>query len=356
MIATLVRTAALGAVVVLTGCRAIQGLGGLTFDVVDGGDGRDGGGSGGGGGGAAGVEDCTNGQDDDGDTLIDCADPDCGAVGYACVAAPPSGWTGPVALHEAPFADAVPACAGRYPDVEYQGDTGPAAPAATCDECACAAAEITCSVVVGLFSNGSCKGGGTKSSPLVPGTCMKLDASASSLRLEMPTSTIMDCAPSGGKASVPALVRSTRGVVCGAMPRSGGCQTDEICAPLPAAPFQAARCISTKGATSCPSSYPDPHHLETVSDDRGCSPCACGAPAPASCAATTTLFGDDACSAQIASLPNDDSCVTSMPSSAIAAIVGGGTASCQPSGGTPTGAVTAVSQTGADPTLLRSSA
>jgi hypothetical protein len=336
MIATLFRAAAVSSVVALTGCRAIQGLGGLSFE--------GGGGAAGGGGGGTGVEDCENGKDDDGDGLIDCADPECDAAGYACVAAPPPGWSGPVAFHEAPFAAATPTCPGQYPTVEYQGDSGPDAPAATCAECACAPAVITCSVVVGLFSNASCKGSGMKSAPLPPGTCVTLDASASSLRLGKPTTTIQDCAPSGGEATVPALVRSTRGIACGAAPRSGGCSTGQICAPRPAAPFEKVRCISKKEATSCPSPYPAAHRLETVSDDRGCSPCACDAPASASCAATTTLFGDAACSVQIASLPSDDSCVTSMPAAAIVAVSGAGTESCGPTGGAPSGAVTPVSQ------------
>lgn len=338
MIANLLRTAALGAAFLVTGCRAIQGLGDLSFEGGGGGSG------GGGGGGATGVEDCTNGKDDDGDGLTDCADPDCGAAGYACVAAPPDGWTGPVALHEAPFADSVPPCPDRYPDVEYQGDTGPDAAAATCDECACAAAEISCSVDLELFTNWKCKGGGTMSAPVTSGSCVGLDASATSLHLGKPTMTTQACAPSGGKAIIPALVRSTRGIVCGATRRSGGCEAGNICAPLPAAPFHEAHCISKKGATSCPSSYPDQHRLETVSDDRGCSPCACSAPASAPCAATTTLFDDAACGVQIASLPNDDTCVTSMPASAMVAISGGGTATCTPKGGTPSGAVTPTTQ------------
>lgn len=96
MHSTVLRALALICGITLAGCRAIQGLGDLSFD------------GGGGGGGATGVEDCANGDDDDGDGLTDCADPDCGAVGYACVAAPPSGWSGPVAIYEGPFAEAIP--------------------------------------------------------------------------------------------------------------------------------------------------------------------------------------------------------------------------------------------------------
>src|SRR5262245_1099528 len=49
----------------------------------------------GGGGSTTGSEDCLNGLDDDGDTLVDCADDDCADAGYQCIAVP-EGWTGPV--------------------------------------------------------------------------------------------------------------------------------------------------------------------------------------------------------------------------------------------------------------------
>jgi hypothetical protein len=79
-------------------------------------------------------------------------------------------------------------------------------------------------------------------------------------------------------------------------------------------------------------------------DDRGCTPCACGAPTPPSCAATTALFSDLDCGAQTANLPNNDSCVTTQPAAAIVAITGGGSAACLPEGGLPTGAAAPASQ------------
>ncbi len=79
-------------------------------------------------------------------------------------------------------------------------------------------------------------------------------------------------------------------------------------------------------------------------DDRACTPCACGAPAPPACAATTTLFSDVACGVQIASLPNDDACVTSTPAAAMVAFTESGSAACLPMGGAPTGAVAPISQ------------
>jgi hypothetical protein len=333
MYSTLLRAAALAGGLALTGCRALQDLGGLSFD-----------GAGGGGGGAIGAEDCTDGEDNDGDGLVDCADPSCTAAGYACVAAPPSGWSGPIALYEGSFTEPVPTCPALYPELDYQGDTGPDAQPATCEECACAAAEITCTVELTFFKNGNCKGSTTKSDPLTAGGCVKLDAGASSLSLSKPTSTVQPCTPSGGAATIPALQRTTSGIACGASRRTGGCSTGEICAPRPQAPFHEARCISRDAAKSCPASYPVQHHLEQIKDDRGCSPCACGAPALPSCAATTTLFSDDACGVQSTSSLNDGSCVTSMPASATAAVTGSGTADCAPQGSTPTGSVTIASQ------------
>jgi hypothetical protein len=325
-------TAVLSGGLALSGCRAIQGLDGLSFDLP------------GSGGGASGVEDCTNGDDDDGDGLSDCADPDCGDAGYACIAEPPTGWSGPVAFYEGPHDHAVPACPGLYPDLEYQGDTGPEAEPAACSKCVCAPADATCSVGLEQFGNGTCKGSGTASMDLASGTCFKLDGSAASLALTPAVVTVTTCTPSGGIANVPAAPRSTRGVACGAPSRSGGCSGGEICAPRPGAPFREARCIWKQEDQSCPASYPEQHHLETVMDDRGCTPCACGAPALPSCAATTKLFSDIACGVKIATLPNDNACVTSLPDSAMVSLSQSGSAECPPMGGAPTGAVAPITQ------------
>lgn len=314
-----------------SGCRAIQDLDDLKFDLP--------------GSGPSGVEDCTNGDDDDGDGERDCADPDCVAADFACVAGPPGYWSGPVALYEGAPDQAVPACPDLYPDLEYQGDTGPETKPAACSECVCGAAAATCSVGLDLFSNATCKKNGVVSSTVAPGTCVELDGSASSLELMVPVVTAKACTPSGGIADIPAAPRLTRGVACRGPSRAGGCTDREICAPRPRAPFREARCIWREGDQGCPASYPEPHRLETVVDDRACSPCACGAPALPSCTATTTLFSDIACGTKIATLPNDNACVTSMPAAAMVALSPqSGSANCLPMGGAPTGAVAPTTQ------------
>ena len=315
----------------LSGCRAIQGLDDLSFDLPASS-------------GASGVEDCTNGDDDDGDGLSDCADPDCVSADYACVAGPPDGWSGPVAFYEGAHDLAVPACPALYPDLEYQGDTGPEAEPAACSECVCGAAAATCSVGLKLFSKADCKGSSTASMPLAPGACVELAASTLSLQLTAAVATVKACTPSGGIADIPAAPRSTSGVACGAPRRSGGCSSGKICAPRPQAPFREKRCIWGQKDQACPASYPEPHRLETVMDDRACTPCACGTPAPPDCAATTTLFSDAACGVETASLPNDNACVTSTPAAAMVAFTGSGSAACLPTGGAPTGAVAPTSQ------------
>src|SRR5262245_6655050 len=61
---------------------------------------------------ATGDEDCTNGVDDNGDGLIDCADPRC-SPGFACVSIIPTGWQGYVALYHGPSKDD-PRCEGQF--------------------------------------------------------------------------------------------------------------------------------------------------------------------------------------------------------------------------------------------------
>ena len=79
-------------------------------------------------------------------------------------------------------------------------------------------------------------------------------------------------------------------------------------------------------------------------DDRGCTPCTCGAPKLPSCAATTKLFSDIACGVKIATLPNDNACVTSLPASAMVSLSENGSAECLPTGGAPTGAVAPITE------------
>lgn len=101
-----------------------------------GGTGGFGGGTGGGGGPP--VEDCLDGEDDDGDGLADCQDPDCTVLGFACVKQDPE------ALAYAIENDGVNACPPRYEQRAYYD----------CGGCTCSPGTTgTCQAQVALFVN-----------------------------------------------------------------------------------------------------------------------------------------------------------------------------------------------------------
>src|SRR5690606_7834675 len=56
---------------------------------------------------------CDNGEDDDGDGDIDCADDEC--TDYLCATAP-EGWTGPLAYIGLPSETPLPECPVEWPD------------------------------------------------------------------------------------------------------------------------------------------------------------------------------------------------------------------------------------------------
>ena len=98
-------------------------------------------------------------------------------------------------------------------------------------------------------------------------------------------------------------------------------------------------------AYECPDEYPRRVVVsDSVKDERACSPCACGAPEGAECAALVTLSGDAACASPIAAVtvaPGQPACVD-VPSgvalgSKEASFSVDETGKCAPTGGEPVG-------------------
>src|SRR5262245_45608356 len=85
--------------------------------------------------GAAGREDCLNGVDDDGNGLVDCAYPACGAAGFACAPAPPDGWS-LVAMYRYEYKRAPSTAPCAAPSRHLTGLAAPIAPA-ECGACMC---------------------------------------------------------------------------------------------------------------------------------------------------------------------------------------------------------------------------
>jgi hypothetical protein len=307
----------------LGGCRAIEGLGELTFD-LDGG---------------SGVEDCTNGVDDDGDGDVDCADSDCAMTGYSCAAPAPVGWSGPEVLFEQPGATgSTPDCPASYPHLDFVGGASPSGDPATCAPCVCEPPNPTCDATqFQTFSAKMCKG-----------TMTSLDTpSGACVTLGMPASVIvgkaqqgsLDCAVTGGEATIPPLTWASRAVACGGASLGAGCEVG-VCAPRPQAPFGQRLCVWQSGDQACPGGYPQKRTLAQVKDDRGCSACGCTTENPPACTVTTTLYSDATCQTAIIDTPAPDTCASLVPAQSVKVdVTSTGGASCAASGGTPTGGV-----------------
>ena len=230
-------------------------------------------GSSGGAAGATGGEACLNGTDDDGDQLIDCADPDCSGAGYQCVAPPPTGWTGPYAYWVGSLPHA--ACPTGYPTKAFTGWDDLKASAATCN-CGCAKpANVRCEGQLGYWASSapsSCDA--TATGGWHPNSCFSA-FSTGWFKLYGYRSAGTCSAPSVTK-DIPAAVWDTGKQLCEAQTQGAGCSGSELCAPPPPAPYSAKVCIARSGTHTCPSPYLTAHTLYlAVNDTRDCS-CSCG--------------------------------------------------------------------------------
>jgi hypothetical protein len=184
------------------------------------------------------AENCFDGIDNNGDGLVDCADPLC-AGQAVCAPAVPAGWQGHVELFDGAQANA-PGCILPWNGGELvAGNASPTGAPAACSACTC-----------GAPSGGK-------------------------------------CAPSGGKATTTAVTFASYGLACDNTHETVamGCSA-QSCSPLPAPAFRPGLCIHEAGNVACPAGAFSERHVyfASVLDTRGCAPCACGAPAGNACA------------------------------------------------------------------------
>jgi hypothetical protein len=363
-----------------TGGGAQGGTGGT-------GAGGTGGGPGGSGGTGSGTgnENCTNGQDDDNDSQIDCADSDCLPL-YACVPPVPAGWQGPVAFYEG--TDAAPLCnaSGGFPTQKQSAHSGIVPGTATCPTCACnftGTPECKANLVFGSTADcqgGSCWGSQTgvcNGSPITAtngicqgiGLCQNGATKPTSLEITSASVTGTCTVNSTGSADIPAPGWTNEVRACGDAPATGkGCGTDGACMPVPTTPFSNSACIYKTGDTSCPSPFSNKHVVhQNAQDTRSCTPCGCGALAGGNCTGgTVNVYPAAGCGsgAQAATIgacndigvdPSPNPAVTgqceSPPGTPNAAdsrsvLYSGatvaGTPACPPTGGQVSGAATAI--------------
>ena len=220
------------------------------------------------------TEDCMNGIDDDGNGLVDCADPACNA-GYMCVPTPPSGFTGPGEVYDGTGPS--PPCDSLYTKDYFTGYATPQCPA-TCSPCTCGApGGVTCGDPRISSGTGTCP---KPVDSVTPGVCATVSLPSGDMFVTLAgQASGRSCAPTGG--TVPPITWNT-GHLCGANATGGKGCANGVCWPKPNSPFLPQACVFASGDLSCPAtgytvkrSYYD---SEKVSDARACSACGCGSP------------------------------------------------------------------------------
>lgn len=215
------------------------------------------------------------------------APPVCNSLTDICAPATPLGWAGPVALYEGPGNMAPPACVGDYgtPTPDLFAGLNPGNP--TCG-CTCDAAQgIVCSAPATLCFNNNCiLLCNTTSATLPPNTCTTIPTTTSTqAHVFIPAPVNMGSCAHHATNMIPPPQWATRVRGCsGATTTPQGCLANQICAPLPASPFDKL-CIEHTGDMACADPFYNVKHLVTdgADDTRSCSACDCG-PASSSCA------------------------------------------------------------------------
>jgi hypothetical protein len=235
--------------------------------------------------------------DNDGNALVDCADPAC-AAGYQCVPQAPSPWKGYTRTRGDVYGAAVgPACADGSAPTRYSST--PAGPA-ECTGCGCGAlAGGLCAAAPLLCHPGSSSCGGTPSDWTAlasDGDCHAGSASTSSLSCKLGPIPVLApgaCPPSGGEFSNQDPFTSVTDVCRTEVEPGGGCEKGESCVPRGAGDYAGYVCVEQVGEHACPKDW----GLQLVgytgaTDSRACTACSCD-PSSAQCVGAEYRFWDD---------------------------------------------------------------
>ncbi len=258
---------------------------------------------------AGGVENCTNGIDDNCDGLVDCADPQC-AAGYACVATAPAGWFGPGSLYDGLSSGTTPPCVAPFPNNAFELNSTPTSPALTC-ACACGTVSGGCTTpAITIFSDNqcgatnNCGSAGGPTCTIADGTrCGSGGQSVGVTVLPQPTTT-GSCPSSVTTQGVPASTWMRTGETCGGSRTyvAGGCGTSAVCAEKPPSGFQPTLCVWKNADADCTTitGYPLMYkYYSSTNDTRACAKgtCGCNTATGVSCTlASATAYKSTDCS------------------------------------------------------------
>ncbi|HZO14082.1 MAG TPA: hypothetical protein VFB62_12510, partial [Polyangiaceae bacterium] len=226
-------------------------------------------------------------------------------------------------------------------------ETGADAECTTC-ECgsiqgvACSSAQLRC------YTGTSCSGsfGGISANQ----TGCQANASQAYLRCTMfsqPQASGGSCPATGGVPTVPPPF-TFENHACQVADVGAGCDSDEVCVPRGAAPYDAPICIAQAGeASSCPSGWSGlTVAYETFTDDRGCNACSCSVSQADCSGAFFTVYDLDNCAnggdgtTTVSSSSCDDVTIYfDNGSGSVAYTEPTASGNCSPGGGEPAGSV-----------------
>ena len=259
-----------------------------------------------------------------------------------CLPPAPPGWIGPSAIYDGPTAGRPASCPPVYVQEEIvAGEDVTAAPA----DCSCGAPTFTgtrCDATASFFTSSDCSTTPVTVDVRIPGfnECLAR-ASYSGVRVTAATFVPGTCSfPNPTKTvTEPSFGRST--IACG-LAQKASCDGRPDCTASPSPEGGFTRlCIHREGEQSCPSldySVRLIAYRGTV-DGRECTPCT-GTPT-GTCGSSVKFSSNTGCSIEIGDAGKTGACLpTTGPGIDLRALAASNLG-CTPSGGTPTGDVTA---------------
>jgi hypothetical protein len=271
----------------------------------------------------------------------------CDLVTHACVADTPVDWNGPIAVHTGPDDGTDVACSGSYGAELGEFHVGLVPGNAICN-CECGAAQnIQCTSSANVcYASGCVQACFGSDGTLPPGQCTAIPSSIDEkAKVSDPAPTnVGSCAPQSSHV-LPTPTWATAVTACGgAAPSKRDCDDGDVCAPLPADPFQQT-CIYRGGEHDCPEGFYTAKQLAYTdfTNTRSCSPCACGI-ATSQCNGNV-IFAQSNCTVLLQTIPAgncaDKNLAGSYPT--FARYTPAPSGSCQASGGVLSGSVTPTS-------------
>lgn len=260
-------------------------------------------------------ENCTNGEDDNGDGFTDCEDAAC-TESYRCLPPSPVGWSEPFVLLTRDGTDDL-SCPSPFTNVIVSGlhrDLVAEAPECRC-ECTTTA---SCSVEVWFYDDAACSNdpwelGGEDA--LQSGTCESVyferDGTSGAIAMwpalvaQALTEENTECTLTSSELTPP--VWEKKAIGC-AMPNASthGCTTG-TCVSREAADRY---CVQQRGNQACPEQFPEKQLMHTdFIDDRACGECEC----QLDCETSFLAFTDEECSVDEQTLSAVSGCISVNP-------------------------------------------